>query len=163
MRRFISEDPLRFAAGDVNFYAYVSNNPINFTAPLGLEVAVCKRDAQLPIIGSLGGFIKHWWLKTDTKEAGMAEANGSVAGDQIDLPYVTPVIISDHSDYERDSCTVIPNIDEECVNAALEIGKNLGSFSLGNNCSKPVVEILNKCKTTDKDLLYNFGGSSIDE
>jgi len=37
MRRFISEDPLRFAAGDVNFYAYVDNNPVNFVDPSGLK------------------------------------------------------------------------------------------------------------------------------
>ncbi len=33
--RFVSEDPLGFAAGDVNFYAYVGNNPINFNDPSG--------------------------------------------------------------------------------------------------------------------------------
>ncbi len=32
--RFISEDPLGFAAG-INFYAYVNNNPINFNDPTG--------------------------------------------------------------------------------------------------------------------------------
>ena len=32
--RFVSEDPLRFAAG-VNFYAYVENNPVNFNDPSG--------------------------------------------------------------------------------------------------------------------------------
>jgi len=36
MRRFISEDPIRFAGGDVNFYAYVGNNPVNFRDPEGL-------------------------------------------------------------------------------------------------------------------------------
>jgi len=35
--RFISEDPLGFDGGDVNLYAYVQNNPINFTDPLGLK------------------------------------------------------------------------------------------------------------------------------
>lgn len=34
--RFISEDPLGFGAGDVNFYAYVGNNPINANDPTGL-------------------------------------------------------------------------------------------------------------------------------
>jgi len=34
--RFISEDPLGYAAG-VNFYAYVNNNPINANDPMGLE------------------------------------------------------------------------------------------------------------------------------
>lgn len=33
--RFLSEDPLGFAAGDVNFYAYVGNNPINRNDPSG--------------------------------------------------------------------------------------------------------------------------------
>jgi len=35
--RFLNEDPLGFAAGDVNFYAYVSNNPVNGNDPSGLE------------------------------------------------------------------------------------------------------------------------------
>lgn len=35
-RRFIAEDPVRFAGGDVNLYAYVGNNPTNFRDPLGL-------------------------------------------------------------------------------------------------------------------------------
>jgi RHS repeat-associated protein len=33
--RFISEDPLGFDAGDVNFYAYVENNPVNHNDPSG--------------------------------------------------------------------------------------------------------------------------------
>ena len=36
--RFISEDPIGFEGGDVNFYAYVSNNPINNVDPSGLFV-----------------------------------------------------------------------------------------------------------------------------
>ena len=38
MGRFISEDPLRFGAGDVNFYRYVGNNPANFIDPMGLDL-----------------------------------------------------------------------------------------------------------------------------
>jgi RHS repeat-associated protein len=33
--RFISEDPLGFESGDVNFYAYVGNNPVNANDPTG--------------------------------------------------------------------------------------------------------------------------------
>jgi RHS repeat-associated protein len=36
--RFISEDPISFNAGDTNLSRYVSNKPINFTDPSGLEV-----------------------------------------------------------------------------------------------------------------------------
>jgi RHS repeat-associated protein len=34
--RFISEDPLRFFGGEVDFYSYVEQNPVNLTDPLGL-------------------------------------------------------------------------------------------------------------------------------
>ena len=34
--KFISEDPIRFSAG-VNFYAYVTNSPFNFTDPTGTQ------------------------------------------------------------------------------------------------------------------------------
>ena len=37
LQRFISEDPLRLAAGDTHFYAYVGNSPIGFVDPSGLS------------------------------------------------------------------------------------------------------------------------------
>ena len=37
--RFLSEDPIRFRAGDQNFYRYVRNNPLNFRDPFGLTEA----------------------------------------------------------------------------------------------------------------------------
>ena len=36
LQRFISEDPIGFAGG-LNLYAYVENDPVNWTDPLGLE------------------------------------------------------------------------------------------------------------------------------
>jgi RHS repeat-associated protein len=38
--RFISEDPLGFGARDVNFYAYVGNNPVNFNDPSGKIIGI---------------------------------------------------------------------------------------------------------------------------
>jgi RHS repeat-associated protein len=35
-QRFVSEDPIGFASGDVNFYSYVGNDPLNATDPVGL-------------------------------------------------------------------------------------------------------------------------------
>ena len=34
--RFINADPIGFAGGDVNFYVYVQNNPVNWNDPVGL-------------------------------------------------------------------------------------------------------------------------------
>ncbi len=36
MQRFINEDPIRHKSGNMNFYAYVKDNPENLTDPLGL-------------------------------------------------------------------------------------------------------------------------------
>ncbi|QGJ68593.1 Hypothetical protein PBC10988_2540 [Planctomycetales bacterium 10988] len=64
-QRFLSEDPLGYAAGDTNLYRYAFNNPVNFTDPSGQLVATT--------IGAAGGFIggfaygaftgnaENWW------------------------------------------------------------------------------------------------------
>ena len=36
MGRFIGKDPIGFAGGDVNLYAYVGNGPVNWIDPIGL-------------------------------------------------------------------------------------------------------------------------------
>jgi RHS repeat-associated protein len=41
--RWLSEDPISFAAGDVNLYRYVGNGPVNWTDPSGLEARPGKK------------------------------------------------------------------------------------------------------------------------
>jgi RHS repeat-associated protein len=58
LQRFISEDPLRLESGDTNFYSYVSNDPINWRDPLGLEKESGWLDgiqAGLDIVGFVPG------------------------------------------------------------------------------------------------------------
>jgi RHS repeat-associated protein len=43
--RFVSEDPLEFEGGDVNFYRYVANNPAQFNDPSGLYAYTGNPDA----------------------------------------------------------------------------------------------------------------------
>nr|WP_255609648.1 RHS repeat-associated core domain-containing protein [Methylosinus sp. Sm6] len=56
--RFISEDPKGFAAGDVNFYVYATNNPINFNDPSGEIVPVIAAAAAgcIAIPSCVGAF-----------------------------------------------------------------------------------------------------------
>jgi RHS repeat-associated protein len=51
LRRFISEDPLGFAGGDINLYAYALSSPTNFTDPLGLSVDAISAADCLDRIG----------------------------------------------------------------------------------------------------------------
>ncbi len=49
LQRFMSQDPIGFAGGDTNLYAYVANSPINLSDPLGLQVppALIDEGSQL--------------------------------------------------------------------------------------------------------------------
>jgi len=51
--RFTAKDPLRFAGGSPDLYAYASNDPVNRIDPTGLTARVCRRgnrvDIEIPI------------------------------------------------------------------------------------------------------------------
>ena len=54
LHRFISEDPLGFRAGDLNFYAYVGNSPVTSVDPTGLTrecpvVSLCGAQGSSPL------------------------------------------------------------------------------------------------------------------
>jgi RHS repeat-associated protein len=56
--RFISEDPIGFEGGDINLFAYVTNNPLRYKDPKGTAI--------IPILvvggGLLGEALFHSWL-----------------------------------------------------------------------------------------------------
>ena len=73
--RFLSEDPMRFAAG-ANFYGYVNGNPVNLIDPMGLCGESDTQDAchaQLSVRYGDGGKIfgqQHlwWWISIGTQD-----------------------------------------------------------------------------------------------
>ena len=55
LQRFISEDPIGLASGDINPYAYVFNNSLKSTDPLGLDSYVCTK--PLHALGKVGEIV----------------------------------------------------------------------------------------------------------
>jgi len=53
--RFISEDPIHFASGTVNLYAYADDNPVNETDPSGLRTQACCRQLRR-LVGQITGY-----------------------------------------------------------------------------------------------------------
>jgi RHS repeat-associated protein len=56
---FVSQDPLGFAGGDVNLYAYGSNNPVSLTDSLGLDAYLCDRPLRV-FRASIGPYINQY-------------------------------------------------------------------------------------------------------
>jgi hypothetical protein len=54
LQRFISEDPIAFSGGDVNFYSYVNNNPITYIDPVGLFKIIWGLGYSA-VVGNTGG------------------------------------------------------------------------------------------------------------
>jgi len=54
LQRFLSQDPLEFAGGDTNLYAYALNSPTNLTDALGLDVIIEEYYGQnINVLGHL--------------------------------------------------------------------------------------------------------------
>jgi RHS repeat-associated protein len=55
LQRFISEDPIGYAGGDINLFAYASNSPTNFRDPSGKFVPMAVVGATLCATGAVTG------------------------------------------------------------------------------------------------------------
>ena len=77
--RFLSEDPIKFAAG-LNFYAYVENNPTNYTDPMGLSKASCVAACTAAGAGAGAAAGAAGGLMAGATAGGMAGAAAGAAG-----------------------------------------------------------------------------------
>ena len=115
-------------------------------------VMLCQRPAQLPVADQIG--LKHHWLKTSHKEAGMGPEDGSVPGDgKSALPF-SLTRINDHSGQSLRGdaeCFYIATADEACVDERLEVGQLAGRWTPSNNCQTLVAEILAYCSVANPE------------
>ncbi len=85
--RFLSADPLQFKAGDINFYRYVANSPVNRSDPIGLKCHVCAVKAYYrESIKSMDSLVKGQPFK-DLAEAARKRINGEYG--QFGINYAT--------------------------------------------------------------------------
>jgi RHS repeat-associated protein len=73
--RFISEDPIGWASGQTNNYAYVGGNPVSYTDPYGLCISQSLVDG---IAGGAGGFVSGYI--SSGFNPGVGIATGLVSG-----------------------------------------------------------------------------------
>jgi hypothetical protein len=136
----------------------VGGNAVGYSDAEGLEVFLCSQAA----FGINNNPIEHYWIKTDSIEAGMGGTRGNEPGnDSGDLPYDT-VQVTDHAGRSKQlgaSCKKIDDLNESKVNQQLKIGTLLGSWHPLNQCqsfARTVIENSRKSVTPSEVIMNNI-------
>jgi RHS repeat-associated protein len=90
VQRFVSEDPIGFAAGSPNLYGYVGNAPTMWSDPFGLDRMDAMLDALQALL-DLGGLIPGAGEPLDLVNAGVSAARGDRVGAGLSVAAMLPV------------------------------------------------------------------------
>lgn len=146
---FTAPDPLGFAGGSTNLYAYAAGDPVNHVDPTGQQVERCRALSNIGWQRSVG--LEHHWARTPEVEAGMGP-HPELGGGQ--------TAITDHSgrgDQAGSVCEEVEDVDEECVNRMLatpntsssgvSYGRDTGWYAPWNQCQSEIDQVFRACST----------------
>ncbi|MEW5925577.1 MAG: RHS repeat-associated core domain-containing protein [Candidatus Zixiibacteriota bacterium] len=80
--RWTAKDPILFAGGDTDLYGYVTNNPVNWIDPWGLELRIYNRQVQSAPLSWVGA--NHTFLYSTVTKQWLGTSGSSGNGNQVD-------------------------------------------------------------------------------
>jgi len=101
------------------------------------KVELCKRDVRMP--GASNVHIKHHWIRTTNKEAGIGEKKGAFPGNTSILDH------KGQGDLVESTCERVDHVGQACVDKELAIGKSTGRWWPWHQCQTFVKNVLAKC------------------
>jgi RHS repeat-associated protein len=139
--RYATEDPIEFEGGDVNFYSYVSNSPINKYDPTG-EIQACKRRfAFVPIMYLLPP--RHCYVILDSKQTLSYDNTGTHSDPVPNTWFKKCYPVKPITNPLEPSCK--PKCNDDCIKKAMQKCAQKKWTLMDNNCCDCVWDAMNSC------------------
>lgn len=159
LQRYLSEDPIGFAGGDINLFIRVGNNPVNWIDPYGL-------DATITLYPGASGF-GHIGIGVNTPNTVGLYPDPNAGNIKIVTGQDVPGVIHPDTRTHIQTITIhtTPAQDQAMQNLINQTTQNPGNYNLyDRNCSTLVQDVLNAggthCPETNRPrtLMDNLQG-----